>query len=98
MSLCVCVCSLIVIFFFKPKTAYDMRISDWSSDVCSSDLHRVLRLDDFHLHPADQRAYPDRHAAYPADADAGLHSDHLILRAVSAAVAAPGPERSEDRR
>src|SRR3546814_3314602 len=30
------VCS--VIFFFKQKTAYEMRISDWSSDVCSSDL------------------------------------------------------------
>src|SRR3546814_1753357 len=26
------------LFFFKPKTAYEMRISDWSSDVCSSDL------------------------------------------------------------
>src|SRR3546814_16752255 len=29
---------LIVFFFFKQKTAYEMRISDWSSDVCSSDL------------------------------------------------------------
>src|SRR3546814_9230492 len=30
-------------FFFKQKTAYEMRISDWSSDVCSSDLeHRVI--------------------------------------------------------
>src|SRR3546814_9010800 len=28
----------LLIFFFKQKTAYDMRISDWSSDVCSSDL------------------------------------------------------------
>src|SRR3546814_9045591 len=28
----------VVFFFFKQKTAYDMRISDWSSDVCSSDL------------------------------------------------------------
>src|SRR3546814_6449106 len=28
-------------FFFKQKTAYEMRISDWSSDVCSSDLHAV---------------------------------------------------------
>src|SRR3546814_10373772 len=28
-------------FFFKQKTAYDMRISDWSSDVCSSDLAAV---------------------------------------------------------
>src|SRR3546814_10173506 len=27
-------------FFFKQKTAYEMRISDWSSDVCSSDLFR----------------------------------------------------------
>src|SRR3546814_9062985 len=29
------------IFFFKQKTAYEMRISDWSSDVCSSDLLEV---------------------------------------------------------
>src|SRR3546814_18002956 len=29
------------IFFFKQKTAYEMRISDWSSDVCSSDLSRL---------------------------------------------------------
>src|SRR3546814_10901062 len=28
-------------FFFKQKTAYEMRISDWSSDVCSSDLYKV---------------------------------------------------------
>src|SRR3546814_9998605 len=33
-------CSLI--FFFKQKTAYEMRISDWSSDVCSSDLNKLL--------------------------------------------------------
>src|SRR3546814_6398944 len=32
---------VVVVFFFKQKTAYEMRISDWSSDVCSSDL-RVL--------------------------------------------------------
>src|SRR3546814_1279206 len=30
-------------FFFKQKTAYEMRISDWSSDVCSSDLRRDQR-------------------------------------------------------
>src|SRR3546814_6625417 len=30
-------------FFFKQKTAYEMRISDWSSDVCSSDLLRRCR-------------------------------------------------------
>src|SRR3546814_4376419 len=32
----------VLFFFFKQKTAYEMRISDWSSDVCSSDLiHQV---------------------------------------------------------
>src|SRR3546814_4943962 len=31
----------VFIFFFKQKTAYEMRISDWSSDVCSSDLART---------------------------------------------------------
>src|SRR3546814_3123092 len=30
-----------VFFFFKQKTAYEMRISDWSSDVCSSDLLKI---------------------------------------------------------
>src|SRR3546814_10535811 len=30
-----------LIFFFKQKTAYEMRISDWSSDVCSSDLSAI---------------------------------------------------------
>src|SRR3546814_8200927 len=32
------VCFALWFFFFKQKTAYEMRISDWSSDVCSSDL------------------------------------------------------------
>src|SRR3546814_12787426 len=41
---------LLYLFFFKQKTAYEMRISDWSSDVCSSDLrgrpspHKHIRL------------------------------------------------------
>src|SRR3546814_4323807 len=34
---------MLVFFFFKQKTAYEMRISDWSSDVCSSDLRRFAR-------------------------------------------------------
>src|SRR3546814_3492463 len=32
---------LFAFFFFKQKTAYEMRISDWSSDVCSSDLNQI---------------------------------------------------------
>src|SRR3546814_3498331 len=34
------------IFCFKQKTAYEMRISDWSSDVCSSDLRAVIGVGD----------------------------------------------------
>src|SRR3546814_7673976 len=34
----VLICRVFLFFFFKQKTAYEMRISDWSSDVCSSDL------------------------------------------------------------
>src|SRR3546814_8919331 len=41
--LIICLVLLGLFFFFKQKTAYDMRISDWSSDVCSSDLFE-LRL------------------------------------------------------
>src|SRR3546814_14050465 len=40
-------------FFFKQKTAYELRISDWSSDVCSSDL---LQRADHHQDP-DQRGH-----------------------------------------
>src|SRR3546814_5892310 len=46
-SLCISRCNYMrtLIFFFKRKTSYELRISDWSSDVCSSDLHgAVLRL------------------------------------------------------
>src|SRR3546814_4571224 len=39
MFLNVLIFELFFFFFFKQKTAYEMRISDWSSDVCSSDLH-----------------------------------------------------------
>src|SRR3546814_19524144 len=41
--------SVYIFFFFKQKTAYEMRISDWSSDVCSSDLCPVRPI-----HPFDR--------------------------------------------
>src|SRR3546814_5450326 len=46
-------------FFFKQKTAYEMRISDWSSDVCSSDLSAELAIPRAHLGPelGDQRGF-----------------------------------------
>src|SRR3546814_1148446 len=42
MTLIVCFIVVFVFFFFKQKTAYEMRISDWSSDVCSSDLRAAF--------------------------------------------------------
>src|SRR3546814_7797933 len=45
-------------FFFKQKTAYEMRISDWSSDVCSSDLDWSLPR---HSTDAAGRGQPRRH-------------------------------------
>src|SRR3546814_3197970 len=38
-----------IFFFFKQKTAYEMRISDWSSDVCSSDLGWMCDVATAHL-------------------------------------------------
>src|SRR3546814_10110227 len=55
-SLFVAVFLFSAFFFFKQKTAYEMRISDWSSDVCSSDLQAEhltnrLRADPAAFHP-----------------------------------------------
>src|SRR3546814_1164284 len=49
-----------LLFFFKQKTAYEMRISDWSSDVCSSDLHDDLR-EAVRLLASDAHGSADRH-------------------------------------
>src|SRR3546814_10214934 len=45
-------------FFFKQKTAYEMRISDWSSDVCSSDLGERLRCPTTASAPGGSRTAP----------------------------------------
>src|SRR3546814_5109318 len=58
-----------VFFFFKQKTAYEMRISDWSSDVCSSDLH----TDGCGDAAAGCRACPRREAAPGAHSGACRH-------------------------
>src|SRR3546814_2126637 len=55
-------CFVVVVFFFKQKTAYEMRISDWSSDVCSSDLPQaqvlealgLLKLKPFPFNPVEK--------------------------------------------
>src|SRR3546814_2103643 len=86
---------LVVFFFFKQKTAYEMRISDWSSDVCSSDLRpwdgKPCRR------PVWRKGRRGRHCAT-------LHSlaaSASMLKAL-AGPRAPGkkkaPNRSEERR
>src|SRR3546814_2619225 len=42
---------LFLVFVFKQKTAYEMRISDWSSDVCSSDLGARAAVDEIDHQP-----------------------------------------------
>src|SRR3546814_5218856 len=43
-SVVLCLLFIGIFFFFKQKTAYEMRISDWSSDVCSTDLVNTASL------------------------------------------------------
>src|SRR3546814_3037494 len=65
-------------FFFKQKTAYEMRISDWSSDVCSSDLHLPVQIGSTnppHVHlmalARELKAYGFADFVRPFAADAG---------------------------
>src|SRR3546814_12810467 len=72
--------SLFCVFFFKQNTAYDMLISDWSSDVCSSDLEIAFQLAPFG-NGAVCPGWPQQHFAaveihlYVGNADAGAASD-----------------------
>src|SRR3546814_4523095 len=66
------------VFFFKQKTAYEMRISDWSSDVCSSDLagrSRLLGLD----RRRHQRAHARDLTADVANLGRIVELPHLVL-------------------
>src|SRR3546814_6638861 len=62
---------LYVFFFFKQKTAYEMRISDWSSDVCSSDLL---------LDQADPLLHRQRRAKLGVDVAAYRHVEDVKPR------------------
>src|SRR3546814_6627014 len=69
-------CSLV--FFFKQKTAYELRISDWSSDVCPSDLKRMRA----------PWAPPRKSGLRKVEAEA-LHADEAGARADQAVPAEP---------
>src|SRR3546814_3312924 len=87
-----CLCGLVMFFFFKQKTAYELRISDWSSDVCSSDLIRRRRRRDAG-YPALLAAIHDPPPALFLRGEAG---EALLARAAVAVVGARA--RSEERR
>src|SRR3546814_3351293 len=86
------VCGCCFFFFFKQKTAYEMRISDWSSDVCSSDLRhceglgerasplRQLRLRPPVLRPKQRAPRPTLEQVVVRDAQAAGENvvEHLI--------------------
>src|SRR3546814_19269543 len=77
-------------FFFKQKPAYEMRISDWSSDVCSSDLlpHVISQARDGLL------VESERIGADPGDVQChgmiAIAGQHLVCRALGSAVVAGG--------
>src|SRR3546814_9455213 len=82
---------LVVLFFFKQKTAYEMRISDWSSDVCSSDL--MPRAEG----QCHGKAAADSHLALHRDAAAMQLHQFLGQRQADARAFETAP-RSEERR
>src|SRR3546814_4485332 len=90
-------CGVVVLlmFFFKQKTAYEMRISDWSSDVCSSDLPA------YHAAEVQAGRRGDRlHAAGPC-ADRRHPRDRVVREGRSAGNRRDrehGGLRSEERR
>src|SRR3546814_12382900 len=79
-------------FFFKQKTAYEMRISDWSSDVCSSDLQRDRHRE---CPAADRRAGPRHRGAVLRGTGLGRPALAGQLRLHRGAPERLGPARRE---
>src|SRR3546814_65016 len=69
----------LIFFFFKQKTAYEMRISDWSSDVCSSDLNlRQLASQRAGIVRFEKIAALPVHQEFPMAADVRSHHDRTL--------------------
>src|SRR3546814_2713912 len=86
-------------FFFKQKTAYEMRISDWSSDVCSSDLVQEALVDlPASIAPLPLLVGPPDAAALDAFAEILAKAKRPIIWAGGGARHATDEIRSEERR
>src|SRR3546814_17732794 len=70
---------MILVFFCKQKTAYELRISDWSSDVCSSDLLAERLLQPLHRGPVELEARCDDQLAVTAAASV-VERKRLLVR------------------
>src|SRR3546814_164127 len=79
---------LFYFFFFKQKTAYEMRISDWSSDVCSSDLGYF-----WFVGRADDVILSSGYRIGPFEVESALFEHPAV--AESAVVSSPDPTRGE---
>src|SRR3546814_2822942 len=74
----------LLFFFFKQKTAYEMRISDWSSDVCSSDLRHQGQVERAHrAEPESDVAQVVRRVAPRTDAG---HEAAVLLQVLGGVV------------
>src|SRR3546814_9309604 len=92
-----------LLIFFKQKTAYELRISDWSSDVCSSDLRVLRRAPDValvaragdHDHSSLERI-ADREPQHRLVAvlEAGVHDVCAVVDRPSDALGDPGARKS----
>src|SRR3546814_4430546 len=99
-ALVVCVvgvCGFWFFFFFNQKTAYEMRISDWSSDVCSSDLHALVVHQPPRL-PQLQMDHPHTVALVPLrQGHDSLSQRHVAIRARRIAIRAGTHARDRQR-
>src|SRR3546814_6659639 len=67
---------MFIFFFFKQKTAYEMRISDWSSDVCSSDLLAAGHDHDDHRDGVGEQEDLGADEAHVVRVEAAGHAGH----------------------
>src|SRR3546814_5573259 len=87
---------ILFFFFFKQKTAYELRISDWSSDVCSSDLQRWFAVEFRATRPADIAGYRNMLTRTPVEGYAGTCA--TVRDADLTEIAGKLAVRSEERR
>src|SRR3546814_18795244 len=94
---------IFVILFFNQKTAYEMRISDWSSDVCSSDLTVLVHIEREQRHAGNRTVHMIPRPMVVQRARVEIVDEHAPARSAgkahpgTAEVGFPAVERAERR-